>query len=92
MHKTPNVFPIVGQRKIEHLKANIDALSIRLSQEDLEEIDQAVEFDPGFPMSMLFRGSAYTTSLTASDVGLTKMSALIDAPPKPLPVRPRSEV
>lgn len=92
MHKTPNVFPIVGQRKIEHLKANIDALSIRLSQEDLEEIDQAVEFDPGFPMSMIFRGSAYTTSLTASDVGLTKMSAHIDAPPKQLPVRPRSEV
>lgn len=27
MHKTPNVFPIVGGRRIEHLKGNIEALS-----------------------------------------------------------------
>lgn len=92
MHKTPNVFPIVGQRKVEHLKANIDALSIQLSKEDLAEIDTAIPFDVGFPMSFIFRGSDYTPSLGPQDVFLTKMSALIDAPPKQEPVRPRKEV
>jgi aryl-alcohol dehydrogenase-like predicted oxidoreductase len=91
MHKTPNVFPIIGQRKIEHLNANIEALSISLSEEDLAEIDNAAPFDIGFPMNFIFR-DAYTTNSTAADVLLTRVSAQIDAPPHPLPVRPRSQV
>lgn len=93
MNKTPNVFPIVGQRKVEHLKANIEALSIELSEADMAEIDQALPFDVGFPMSFIFRGKEhYHTRLGASDVGLTKLAALIDVPPKPMPVRPRKEL
>ncbi|KAB8072347.1 NADP-dependent oxidoreductase domain-containing protein [Aspergillus leporis] len=91
MHKTPNAFPIIGQRKIEHLNANIEALSISLSEEDLAEIDNAAPFDIGFPMNFIFR-DAYTTNSTAADVLLTRVSAQIDAPPHPLPVRPRSQV
>ncbi|QRD85386.1 putative yapsin [Aspergillus flavus] len=77
MHKTPSVFPIVGQRKVEHLKANVEALSVSLSDEDLAEIDNASSFDIGFPMNFIFRDS-YTTNSTAADVSLTRVSAHID--------------
>ncbi|KAL2850232.1 Aldo/keto reductase [Aspergillus pseudoustus] len=90
MHKTPNVFPIIGQRKVEHLKANIDALSVVLSPEDLDQIDEAAEFDVGFPMNFIYR-TGYKSSNTAADVWLTQSSALIDAPPHPAPVKPRQE-
>lgn len=54
MHKTPYVFPIVGGRKIDHLKGNIEALAIRLTEEDIKEIEGATPFDPGFPHTMLW--------------------------------------
>lgn len=54
MHKAPYVFPILGGRKIEHVKGNIDALSIELSSEDMREIETAVPFDLGFPNSFLW--------------------------------------
>jgi len=53
MHKAPNVFPIVGGRKIEHLKGNIEALSLELTEEDMKEIEGAREFDVGFPQTMI---------------------------------------
>ncbi len=53
MHKAPNVFPIVGGRKVEHLKANLVALDISLSKEQIEYLDSAVPFDPGFPTTMI---------------------------------------
>ncbi|KAL4865284.1 hypothetical protein BDV12DRAFT_174914 [Aspergillus spectabilis] len=89
MHKTPNVFPIIGQRKVEHLKANIDALSVALSDEDLAEIDGAADFDVGFPLNFIYR--EYSSRNTAADVFLTQVSAQIDAPPQPGPVRPRQK-
>ena len=49
MHKTTHVFPIVGGRKVEHLMANIDALRISLSDEQIEYIESILPFDPGFP-------------------------------------------
>ena len=42
-----------GGRKIEHLKGNIEALSLVLSEEDLKEIEAAAPFDIGFPSNML---------------------------------------
>lgn len=83
----PYVFPIIGQRKIEHLEANIDALSVTLSDADLAEIDGAAPFDIGFPMNFIFRN--YSSNSTAADVFLTQVSAHIDAPPHPSPVRPQ---
>jgi len=56
MHKAPYVTPIVGGRKPEQLLGNIEALGLRLSQKDIEEIEGAYEFDLGFPMTFLFRG------------------------------------
>ncbi|BCS22823.1 uncharacterized protein APUU_31048S [Aspergillus puulaauensis] len=80
LHKTPYVFPVVGQRQIEHLKANVDALGIELSKEDMDKIDTAVPFNPGFPINFIFHGK-YDLTLTAADVPLTRKAGHIDAPP-----------
>jgi aryl-alcohol dehydrogenase-like predicted oxidoreductase len=52
--KTNYVFPIVGCRTVEHLKGNIAALEVKLSREEIKEIEGAVEFDLGFPVNFLF--------------------------------------
>ncbi|CAG9992136.1 unnamed protein product [Clonostachys byssicola] len=51
--KTTYVFPLVGCRTIQHLKENIHALSLRLNDEDIKEIDGAAPFDLGFPGNFL---------------------------------------
>jgi len=53
MHKTPNVFPIIGGSKVEYLQGNIEALSLKLSAEDIAEIEGAAPFDLGFPTNMI---------------------------------------
>ena len=55
LHKTPYVFPIVGGRKVEHLKQNVQALEISLSPEQIGRIDGAKPFDVGFPHNMIVR-------------------------------------
>ncbi|EKV09984.1 Aryl-alcohol dehydrogenase (AAD), putative [Penicillium digitatum] len=47
--KAPNVFPLVGGRKIEHLHENIKALSIRLTDKQIEFLEAATNLDIGFP-------------------------------------------
>lgn len=54
MHKTAYVFPIVGGRKIDHLKGNIEALTIQLTADDIKEIEGAVPFELGFPHSFIW--------------------------------------
>ena len=44
MHKAPYVFPICGGRKVDHLKGNIEALGLVLSDEEMEEIEDASGF------------------------------------------------
>ncbi|PBK88006.1 Aldo/keto reductase [Armillaria gallica] len=75
MHKTPNVFPIIGGRKVEHLKANIEALDISLSKEQIEYLDGAVPFDPGFPTTMIGDGTSYSF-LLSSVAKMAKLPAL----------------
>ncbi|KAF9046364.1 NADP-dependent oxidoreductase domain-containing protein [Panaeolus papilionaceus] len=66
MHKAPFVFPIVGGRKVEHLHANLEALEISLSDEQIIYLESVVPFDPGFPNNMIGDGSAYRNVWTAS--------------------------
>lgn len=49
MQKTPYVFPIIGGRRIEHLQANIEALQISLSEEQIAYLESILPFDVGFP-------------------------------------------
>ncbi|VEU20613.1 DEKNAAC101399 [Brettanomyces naardenensis] len=60
-HKAPYVFPIVGARNIEHIKGDLPSLKVRLSEKDIEEIDSAYEFDPGFPHTFLSRSLFFDT-------------------------------
>ena len=53
MSKTPNVFPLVGGRKIEYLHDNIQALSIRLTDEQIQFLESVKPLDVGYPHNML---------------------------------------
>ncbi|CAI6091412.1 unnamed protein product [Clonostachys chloroleuca] len=76
--KVPYVFPLVGCRTVEHLKGNIDALSIRLSDEDIKEIEAASPFEVGFPHDFLFRNGL---PQTVQDVVLLGMGGSFDYVP-----------
>lgn len=83
MAKAPRVFPIVGGRKLEQLQDNIKGLEIRLSKEQIKELEDAVPFDLGFPYNFIGkdprveggRGSVMAT-----------MSAFIDWQPAEKPI------
>lgn len=85
MHKTPYVFPIVGGRTVEHLKENIEALTLSLSPGDIEEIEDAVPFDVGFPNNF-----AYGPKMDKhpNDVWLLGMAGTFDYVPLPKPITP----
>ena len=53
MAKTPRVFPVIGGRKLEQLKENVKALEIRLTKEQIQELEGATKFDLGFPLNFL---------------------------------------
>ncbi|KAF8992308.1 Aldo/keto reductase [Hymenopellis radicata] len=57
MQKTPFVFPIIGGRKIEHLKANAQALEIVLSKKHIDYLESIIPFDAGFPASVIGNGT-----------------------------------
>lgn len=89
MHKAPNVFPIVGGRKIEHLKGNIEALSLKLTEEEMHEIDDASNWSPGFPMGFLYMGQRYEPNLGPSQVTMKYIAAHVDMPAAQKPIEPR---
>lgn len=74
--KAPYVFPIVGCRTLEHLKGNIEALSIKLSDDEIEQIEDAAPFDLGFPLSFLYRDNKVPSA--PGDVWVQSMGGTID--------------
>lgn len=84
LHKSPYVFPIVGGRKKSHLDGNIAALSLKLTNEDIEKIDEAYPFDIGFPLNFLFGGK--TASRRGEDIWLTSMATHIQTVERPKPI------
>ncbi|KAK9242292.1 norsolorinic acid reductase [Lipomyces tetrasporus] len=65
MLKAPYVFPVCGGRKIHHLDSNIQALSIDLTDEEINEIDSAVPLEYGYPYNVLTSGK--NRPVTAAD-------------------------
>ncbi|KAG7129937.1 putative aryl-alcohol dehydrogenase AAD14 like protein [Verticillium longisporum] len=53
LQKTRHVFPMIGGRKVEHLKDNITALSIHLTDEQIAKLESVKEFEIGFPTNMI---------------------------------------
>lgn len=90
MHKSPYVFPIVGGRKIEHLKGNIEALGLELSDEDIEEIDGAAPFDIGFPLNFLSHKPGGAKA--PGDVWLMDMAGYFDYVEGSKPIPPAKSV
>jgi aryl-alcohol dehydrogenase-like predicted oxidoreductase len=89
MHKSPYVFPICGGRSVKHLKGNIEALSLELSDEDMEEIESAVPFSVGFPMSML--GGGPKGARGPEEVVFSHRLGHFDYVERQKPIRPHKE-
>ena len=86
--KAPYVFPLVGARKVDHIKGNAESLDVRLSDEEIEEIDTAYPFDHGFPHTFLsgtmFKGDKTSRGASApGDVWLTETLGKFDWVEKP---------
>ncbi|KAI0827463.1 Aldo/keto reductase [Trametes gibbosa] len=82
MQKTPYVFPIIGGRKVEQLEANLEALKIALSEEQVKYLEGIVPIDLGFPYFMTGDGSEYST--------LSKSAGHFQKWPRAQAIRPSS--
>lgn len=93
MHKAPYVFPIIGGRKIEHLKSNIEGLAVELSDDDIDEIENAAPFDIGFPLSFVFGygGQKYNSRMSTSDIPFRKTAGYLDVVQKSKPPKPHKD-
>ena len=91
MYKAPYVFPIIGGRKIEHLKGNIEALNLELTSEDIDEIEASAEFDIGFPLKFLHNHGQNPGKGAhgPGDVFLEQMTIKADYVKGPLPIQPK---
>ena len=93
MHKSPYVFPIVGTRKLEHLKGNIEGLGVELTDDEIDEIENAAPFKIGFPLSMLYEygGGTYSSRMTFNDMFLNKNAGHFDAVEKARNPKPHKD-
>lgn len=89
MHKAPYVFPIVGGRTTEHLRGNIEALTLELSDGDIKEIEAAQPFDHGFPTSFIYGGRQEHTHF--QNVALHGFAGTFDYVPAPKTITPSNK-
>ncbi|KAI0160093.1 putative aldo/keto reductase [Hypoxylon sp. FL1284] len=85
--KGPYIFPVVGGRKVEHLKASIEALGLELGDGEIEEIERAVPFDFGYPQTILGGPGGATHP---ADVLWTKRYGVFDWVADPQPPKQHS--
>ncbi|KAF5314699.1 hypothetical protein D9611_007213 [Ephemerocybe angulata] len=79
MQKAPYVFPLIGGRKVENLKDNIEVLT----RQQIEYIESVKSFDVGFPVTMVGNGSEISVWMGSV--------AVIDKQPPAPPLRPVAE-
>lgn len=53
MSKYPYTYPIVGGRKVGHLRDNIKCLKITLTEQQIEYLEGIIPFNPGFPSNLI---------------------------------------
>ncbi|KAJ2955859.1 hypothetical protein NQZ79_g8194 [Umbelopsis isabellina] len=82
MAKAPNVFPLIGGRKIEHLQDNIQSLKIKLTDDQITYLESILPFEPGFPNNFI----GPDPKVTGKFSGLTAANAplVIEQSPKPI--------
>ena len=94
LQKAPYVFPIVGGRKVEHIKGNIASLGLALTDDDIEKVEDAYPFDHGFPHTFLsgtlFAGHGQEKPKGAKGPADVKMSNMfaVDWVAQPKAIRP----
>jgi len=66
MQKTPYVFPLVGGRKVEHLLANIEALEITLSNDQIKYLESVVPYEAGYPYNVIGDGQENVSMISAA--------------------------
>lgn len=71
---------------MEHLKANIEALKIRLTEAEIDVVESAYPFDVGFPMNFL--ASNPKGPKGPEDIVLTKRMGHLDFVKRPQPILP----
>lgn len=81
IQKAPNVIPIIGGRKIEHLQDNITALSVKLSSEQMQYLESQTDFDIGFPGN--FVGESPTATGHSSKMVAATAQVAYPTPPRP---------
>ncbi|KAG2177454.1 hypothetical protein INT44_007965 [Umbelopsis vinacea] len=82
MSKAPNVFPLVGGRKIEHLQDNIQSLKIKLTQEQITYLESILPFEPGFPNNFIGEDPKTTGKFAGPTVANAPL--VIEQSPKPI--------
>ncbi|KAF2396523.1 Aldo/keto reductase [Trichodelitschia bisporula] len=93
-HKFPYVYPIVGGRKVSHLKGNIEALSLTLTDGEIDEIEGAAPLEMGFPMGFIFGEPyvQYKNDMNVSNVPFVQSTALVETVAWPKPLTPHDKV
>ena len=72
--KAPYVFPIIGGRKIEHLKDNIQALSLQLTDKQIETLDALKPLGSEFPGNFVGENPAYSGVTPMMQMGVAQFS------------------
>lgn len=72
--KAERVFPLIGGRKVEHLKQNIEGLSIKLTPKQIELLENVTSFDIGFPNNLIGQDPVITKELPSFSAMSFKMS------------------
>ncbi|KAG2172937.1 hypothetical protein INT44_004678 [Umbelopsis vinacea] len=88
--KAPYVIPVVDGSTLDPLKDNIAALSLYLTKDEIKKIENAYEFDPGYPNTFLSGnlslGGELFSATKPSDFFWTKRQGTFDwiEPEKPI--------
>lgn len=85
--KAPYIFPIIGGRKISHLKTNAEALSLQLTPQDVEDIEKGYDFDVGFPHNFIYSGMGKPPQ-GPQDATWVNAAAYFDYVLGPQPIKP----
>lgn len=86
------VFPIIGGRKVEHLRSNIEALSLELSRDEMHAIEDAAPFDVGWPHSFFFAAAGnYRTDMKSDDIQILSANWRLETVPS-IPVSPSGDL
>jgi aryl-alcohol dehydrogenase-like predicted oxidoreductase len=82
MRKARNVFPLVGCRKQSHLEDNIKALSIRLTDDQMQYLESVKPFDLGFPLNFIGDDPKETGDYSKLMECLVGAKVALPSPPK----------